>query len=235
MQFTPFPLTVSAEIYNDVTEHIWQLCGSFAVLRRWNCRWFWLFSVLTCLGLNRMAAGLQMRYILMSLSTYEQLGCKAWLHNYLWRWNFRLIFMLLLGKLRPEQNDWCFPGDIFKCIFMNEKSWIVNKISLDYVCKCLRDNTINQWLGLKLGHAVAQAVWGHVNSWTNDDLFHRCIHVLPFLTHCVPGRSILYFLYPSPMKLRGYSGFTLSVRLSICLSVCNSVDRIVSALYLPQY
>ena len=126
----------------------------------------------------------------------QQLGCKTWLHNFLWRWNFRLIFMLLLGKLRPEQNGWCFPGDIFKCIFMNEKSWILNKISLDYVCKCLRDNTINQWLGLKLGHAVAQAVRGHVNAWTNDHLFHRCIHVLPFLTHCVPGRSILYLGNP---------------------------------------
>ena len=43
--------------------------------------------------------------------------------------------------------------------------------------------------------------------------------------------TLVSFLYPRSTKLKGYTGFTLSVRLSVCLSV----NRIVSTLYLVQY
>ena len=33
----------------------------------------------------------------------------------------------------------------------------------------------------------------------------------------------------------GYTGFTLSIHLSVRPSICPSVDKIVSALYFPQY
>ena len=42
--------------------------------------------------------------------------------------------------MRVTQNGWHFPGDIFKCIFLNENVWISNTIWLNFVCKCQIDN-----------------------------------------------------------------------------------------------
>ena len=59
------------------------------------------------------------------------------------------------------------------------------------------------------------------------------------LLKCVEStiETLLGFLIPpASTKLKGgYTGFTLSICLSVHLSVCPSVDRIVSALYLQQY
>ena len=41
----------------------------------------------------------------------------------------------LFNTLRPRQNGRRFPGDIFKCIFLNENAWISIKISLKFVPK----------------------------------------------------------------------------------------------------
>ena len=40
-----------------------------------------------------------------------------------------------LTTLRPRQNGRQFPDDIFKCIFLNENTWIYIKISLKFVPK----------------------------------------------------------------------------------------------------
>ena len=46
----------------------------------------------------------------------------------------------LFNTLRPRQDGRHFPDDIFKCIFVNEKFWILIKISLKFVPKGLIDN-----------------------------------------------------------------------------------------------
>ena len=38
-----------------------------------------------------------------------------------------------INTLRPRQNGHHFPDDIFKCIFLNENTWISIKISLKFV------------------------------------------------------------------------------------------------------
>ena len=45
-------------------------------------------------------------------------------------WTSRII-----NTLRPRQDGRHFPDDIFKCIFLNENVWILNKISLKFVLK----------------------------------------------------------------------------------------------------
>ena len=40
-----------------------------------------------------------------------------------------------LNTLKPRQEGWHFPDDIFKCIFFNENCCILIKISLKSVCK----------------------------------------------------------------------------------------------------
>ena len=42
---------------------------------------------------------------------------------------------LVFNTLRPRQDGCHFPGDIFKCIFLNENLWISIKISLKFVLK----------------------------------------------------------------------------------------------------
>ena len=44
------------------------------------------------------------------------------------------------NTLRPKQNGRHFPGDVFKCIFLNENVGISLKISLKFVPKGLNNN-----------------------------------------------------------------------------------------------
>ena len=52
----------------------------------------------------------------------------------------KYIFMFFSNTLRPRQNGWHFPGDIFKCILFNENVRVLNKISLKFANKGLLDN-----------------------------------------------------------------------------------------------
>ena len=47
----------------------------------------------------------------------------------------RNVFTDAVNTLRPRQNGRHFPGDIFKCIFLNESVWISIEISLKFVPK----------------------------------------------------------------------------------------------------
>ena len=49
--------------------------------------------------------------------------------------------ILLTAQLRLRQNGRHFADDIFKCMSLNEKFWILNKISLKYVPQGLIDRT----------------------------------------------------------------------------------------------
>ena len=53
------------------------------------------------------------------------------------RWLFpgrmRRMIPVYMNTLGPRQNGRHFADDIFKCISLNENSWILNKISLKYV------------------------------------------------------------------------------------------------------
>ena len=46
----------------------------------------------------------------------------------------------LFNAWRPRQNYRHLADDIFKCIFLNENVWILNKVSLKLVPKCPIDN-----------------------------------------------------------------------------------------------
>ena len=82
----------------------------------------------------------------------------------------------------PGQNGRHFAGNIFRCIFVNEKFCILIQISLKFVPKW-------QYVSIGLGNGLApnrrQAI-----TWTNDDLVHWCIYVAlggDELTHCSLG------------------------------------------------
>ena len=65
-------------------------------------------------------------------------------------WTINIVF----NTLRPRQNGRHFPGDIFKCIFLNENAWIAIKISLKFVPK----GPINK--SLALVQIMAWRRWG---------------------------------------------------------------------------
>ena len=45
------------------------------------------------------------------------------------------VFFIAFNTLRPREDGRHFPDDIFNCIFLNEKVWILIKISLKFVPK----------------------------------------------------------------------------------------------------
>ena len=64
--------------------------------------------------------------------------CNGWwfhffLRSVIWHWQG-------INSLRPRQNGRHVADDIFKCIFVNENTWIPTKISLNYVSYGLINN-----------------------------------------------------------------------------------------------
>ena len=47
---------------------------------------------------------------------------------------------IFIKTLRPRQNGYHFPEDIFKCIFLNENKYVSIKNSQTFVCKVLINN-----------------------------------------------------------------------------------------------
>ena len=76
-----------------------------------------------------------------------------------------IIVSCRCNTLCPEKNGWHFTDDIFKCIFLNEKLWILNIISLQYVCESLIDTTKSR--------VVQVMIWGR--QATNHIYIHRLI------------------------------------------------------------
>ena len=66
------------------------------------------------------------------VSWYWQLYCH-WGH-------WKLLTMTPFNTLRPRQDGRHFPDDIFRCIFLNENTWIAINISLSFVPKGPIDN-----------------------------------------------------------------------------------------------
>ena len=66
----------------------------------------------------------------------------AWvIHQLIINWaKHWLLFVASINTLRPRQDDRHFPGDIFKCIFLNKSVWILIEISLKFVLKDPIDN-----------------------------------------------------------------------------------------------
>ena len=98
-----------------------------------------------------------------------------------------------INVLRPRQNGRHFPGDILKCIFLNENVWISLKISLNFVPK-VRINNIpalvqimatshylhQWWYNLQTHICLTRPQW--VNDiettlfvWTNTKMHSPCL------------------------------------------------------------
>ena len=58
-------------------------------------------------------------------------------HQQAWYWSSKSEYSVLsirrVNTFRPRQNGRHFPDDIFKCIFVNENTWISIKFSLQFV------------------------------------------------------------------------------------------------------
>ena len=81
-----------------------------------------------------------------------------------------LLSSLSINTLRPRQNGRHFPGDIFKCILLNEDAWISIKNSLKFVPK----GSINNIPTLVQIMACAGQVTSHyLNQWW---LVYWCIY-----------------------------------------------------------
>ena len=87
--------------------------------------------------------------------------------------------------ISPGQNGLCFADDIFSCIFVNQKSFILIKISLKFVPKCPIDNNpalfqIMAWRQIVTSHYLNQCLPNtlmHIYStrgrWVNLRSSHR--------------------------------------------------------------
>ena len=71
-----------------------------------------------------------------------------------------------INTLRPRQDGRHFPDDIFNCIFLNGKVWILIKISLKFVPKDPINNIPSLAQIYGLASARRQAI-----IWTNDGEF----------------------------------------------------------------
>ena len=105
-----------------------------------------------------------------------------------------------INTLRPRQNGRHFPGDIFKCIFLNENVDISIKISLKFVHKCPINNIaslvqIMAWrrpgdkplseammVGFLMHVCVTQPQW--VNSILCFYLCHGCFEGIAGIMDC---------------------------------------------------
>ena len=72
----------------------------------------------------------------------------------------------------PGQNGRYFADDIFRCIFMNEKFYILIKILLNFVPKVL----LTLQLGIDLDNGLS-ANRRHAIIWANADLIHWRMYV----------------------------------------------------------
>ena len=76
-----------------------------------------------------------------NLVLWNMLFCPACMDVYRFWYYFRVTFLKLnLNILMRRQNGRQFPDDIFKCIFLNEATWISIEISLNFVLKGLINN-----------------------------------------------------------------------------------------------
>ena len=55
--------------------------------------------------------------------------CTNWLSDWL------ISLQFGFNTLRPGQNGWHLPDDIFQCIFLKKNAWILIKISLNFIPK----------------------------------------------------------------------------------------------------
>ena len=81
----------------------------------------------------------------------------------------------IINTLRLRQNGGHFPDDSFKCIFLNEKTWILNLISLNLVLS-VQLTICQHWLRSWLG--ADQATSYNLNQWWNS---FWCIYASPHL------------------------------------------------------
>ena len=100
----------------------------------------------------------------------------------------------------PRQNGHHFADDIFKCLFVNEKSCIFIQISLKFFAKALIDNKANIGSGTGLAPFRRQAIiwtkyalicwriyasfglneFKHIGTWTKLSPFYRRYYLVHF-------------------------------------------------------
>ena len=66
--------------------------------------------------------------------------CEFWWYNHITHTAPEGQARTLINTSRPRQNARHFPGDIFKCIFMNENVWMSNTRWLKFASKGSSDN-----------------------------------------------------------------------------------------------
>ena len=108
----------------------------------------------------------------------------------------------IFNTLRPRQNGWHFPYDIFKCIFLFENVWIWIKISLKFVPKVRINNIpalvqIMTWcrigdkplsepmmVNLLMHICVTRPQWVNL-LWPNDTIWqHNTMSILTQVMAC---------------------------------------------------
>ena len=81
------------------------------------------------------------------------------------------------NTLRPKQNDCYFTDDVFKCIFLNENSWILNNISLISFLG-------HDWQFDNMAALVQIMAWCRLSNrrqaiiWTNVGMFYYALLLL---------------------------------------------------------
>ena len=107
-------------------------------------------------------------------------------------WEHIPLMFLAINTLRLRQNGLPFADYIFKCIFLNENVWILIRISLKFVPKCLINNIpalvqIMAWHGLFANAYVCDSA---SMSWQSLMVL-PCIIEHVILHDCKMGRNLL--------------------------------------------
>ena len=88
--------------------------------------------------MERAWRGIIKRFVRVRIAPcFRQTGCRGSLEAVL-----SIAPMILVNSSLPSQNGRDFAEDIFRCIFMNDKFWILIRISLNFDSKGPIDNNL---------------------------------------------------------------------------------------------
>ena len=107
-----------------------------------------------------------------------------------WQMVLHVVFIVSpeINKLKRRQNGCLFTGDIFKCIFFNEKVWISISISLTFILKDPIDNIP------ALVQIMAWRLPGN-NPLSEPMMVSLLMHICVTLPQCVNHLPLVWVLY----------------------------------------
>ena len=124
-----------------ITDRVTQLMGLILLQSHiLSMEYIYRFSIFSsiCRTMERALKGIIERFVRVRIAPcFRQTGCRGSLEAVL-----SIAPMILVKSSLPAQNGTDFAEDIFRCIFMNDKFWILIRSSLNFDSKGPIDNNL---------------------------------------------------------------------------------------------